>query len=87
MFKCEDVLAELSAYLDEELTADIRQQVEAHMQHCNTCRAVYDSTKKTLRIVTDSGSFELSEDVSNRISRSIRSRIEAGRLDSDRSRS
>ena len=79
MFKCEDVLAELSAYLDDELAADIRRQIEAHMQHCNTCRAVYDSTKKTLRIVTDSGSFELSEDVSNRISRNIRARIEASR--------
>jgi predicted anti-sigma-YlaC factor YlaD len=87
MFKCEDVLAELSGYLDDELAADIRRQIEEHMQHCNTCRAVYDSTKKTLSIVTDSGSFELSEDVSSRISRSIRSRIEAGRVDPDRSHS
>lgn len=81
MFKCEDVLAELSTYLDNELTGEIRQQIEAHMEHCRTCRAVYDSTRKTLRIVTDSGSFELSEDVSLKIASRIRTRLEAGRTD------
>lgn len=81
MFKCEDVLAELSNYLDDELAAEIRRQVEAHMEHCNTCRAIYDSTRKTLRLVTDSGSFELSEDVSHKIASRIRARIEASQTD------
>jgi predicted anti-sigma-YlaC factor YlaD len=81
MFKCEDVLAELSGYLDNELAADMRKQIEAHMEHCNTCRAVYDSTRKTLQIVTDSGSFELSQEVSSRIADRIRTRIEAARSD------
>ena len=77
MFKCEDVLAELSDYLDDQLAGDIRKQIEAHMEHCRTCRAVYDSTRKTLRIVTDSGSFDLSPEVSHRISNNIRAKIRA----------
>jgi anti-sigma factor RsiW len=77
MFSCEDVLAELSDYLDEELSDSLRKQVEAHMSHCRTCQAVYDSTRKTLRIVTESGSFELSEDVSSRVASSIRAKIRA----------
>jgi predicted anti-sigma-YlaC factor YlaD len=77
MFKCEDVLGELSAYLDDELTVDIRKQIETHMEHCRTCRAVYDSTRKTLRIVTDSGSFELSREVSDRVANGIRAKIRA----------
>ena len=77
MFSCEDVLAELSDYLDDELSDSLRKQVEAHMNHCRTCRAVYDSTRKTLRIVTESGSFELSEDVSSRVASSIRAKIRA----------
>jgi len=77
MFSCEDVLAELSDYLDNELAEALRKQVEEHMVHCRTCRAVYDSTRKTLRIVTESGSFELSEDVSSRIAASIREKIRA----------
>ena len=77
MFSCEDVLAELSDYLDDELSDSLRKQVEAHMSHCRTCSAVYDSTRKTLRIVTESGSFELSEDVSSRVASSIRAKIRA----------
>jgi predicted anti-sigma-YlaC factor YlaD len=75
MFSCEDVLAELSGYLDDELNAILRKQIEAHMVHCRSCRAVYDSTRKTLRIVTDSGAFELSEDVSSRITKAIEAKI------------
>ena len=77
MFNCEDVLAELSNYIDDALTQEIRKQIEAHMEHCRTCRAVYDSTRQTLRIITDSGSFELSEDVSNRVAANIRAKIRA----------
>ena len=77
MFSCEDVLAELSDYVDDELTEVLRKQVEEHMLHCRTCRAIYDSTRKTLRIVTESGSFELSQDVSTRVASSIRAKIRA----------
>ena len=77
MFKCEEVLAELSNYLDDDLNQSIRQQVEEHMLHCNSCRAVYDSTRKTLRIVTETGSFELSESVSVQIAANIRAKIRA----------
>jgi len=81
MFSCEDVLAELSNYLDDELSQDLRKQVETHMSHCRTCSAVYDSTRKTIRIVTESGSFELSEDVSSRVAGSIRAKIRAKQAD------
>jgi len=77
MFRCEDVLAGLSDYLDNELAESLRKQVEEHMVHCQTCRAVYDSTRKTLHIVTESGSFELSEDVSSRVAANIREKIRA----------
>lgn len=75
MFKCEDVLSELSEYLDDALSADIRKQLEEHIAHCNSCRALYDSTRKTLRIVTDSGSFELSEDLSSKLTGKILARL------------
>jgi len=33
---------QLSAYLDGELTAQERQQVEAHLKICPQCRAEYE---------------------------------------------
>jgi predicted anti-sigma-YlaC factor YlaD len=77
MFSCEQVLAELSSYLDDELVASLRKQVEEHVVHCRNCRAVYDSTRKTLRIVTESEAFDLAEDLSSRIVESIRARANA----------
>lgn len=64
MYSCTEVLMELSNYLDDELATEVRAQLESHLLHCKTCRVIYDSAKKTLRIVTDSGSFDLPDDVS-----------------------
>ncbi len=58
-FACQDVQAEISNYLDEDLSPDIRRALEAHLSTCRTCQILLDSVRKTLRIVTDSGSFEL----------------------------
>ena len=61
MFSCDDLRAALSDYLDSELPVDVRQHLEHHLAECRTCQVLYDSTRKTLRIVTDSGSFDLPE--------------------------
>jgi hypothetical protein len=76
MFSCEEVLAGMSEYMDDELGGAIRKQIEDHMVHCRSCRAIYDSTRKTLRIVTDTGVFELPQEVSARIAKNIRAKIQ-----------
>jgi predicted anti-sigma-YlaC factor YlaD len=76
MFSCEEVLAGMSEYMDDEPGAAIRKQIEDHMVHCRSCRAIYDSTRKTLRIVTDTGVFELPQEVSARIAKNIRAKIQ-----------
>ena len=71
MLSCEQVLAELAGYLDEECARDLRLKLEAHLAECRTCRVVYDSTRKTLRIVTDARTFDLPEGLSERLVRRI----------------
>ncbi len=56
---CQDVQAEISNYLDDDLSPDIRRALEAHLATCRTCRILIDSMRKTLRIVSESGSVEL----------------------------
>ena len=58
MISCRDFIGELSNLLDEDVASEIREQLEAHLAHCNTCQVLYDSTRQTLHIVTESGSFE-----------------------------
>ena len=74
MYSCDRVLAELTNYLDDEVAIEIRRELEVHLSKCRTCQALYDSTRKTLRIVTDSRSFELPENISSRIMTKIMSR-------------
>jgi anti-sigma factor RsiW len=71
-------MAELANYLDDQVAAAIRKELEAHLAHCQTCQALYDSTRKTLRIVTESGSFELPENISSRILERIMSKVRQG---------
>ena len=78
MISCQDFVTELGNLLDNELAAEIRAQLEAHLAHCNSCQVLYDSTRKTLRIVTDSGSFDYPEPIAGPAVTKIMDRIRAG---------
>ena len=66
MFSCEDVRAALSNYIDDDVSPDLRRELDLHLAECRTCQVLYDTTRKTLRLVTDAGSFEVPEAVSER---------------------
>ena len=52
-------MAEIGNYLEGDVAEEVRLLLENHLSHCRTCTVLYDSTRKTLQIVTDSGSFDL----------------------------
>jgi anti-sigma factor (TIGR02949 family) len=72
---CDAVLQELGSYLDDEMAAELRAALERHLAHCGTCRVIVDTTRKTIRIVTESRSFEVPDDISERIIERIMKRI------------
>jgi hypothetical protein len=74
---CSDFLAELGNYMDESVASEVRLQLENHLSHCQTCQVIVDSTRKTVRIVTDSGSFDLPEAALKSISSEIMAKIRA----------
>ncbi len=63
--------AELSNLVDDQVAQDLRRALEHHLAECRTCQVLYDSTKKTLTIMTDAGSYELPGDVSQRLTARI----------------
>lgn len=73
MFSCEEVRSALSDYVDGDVSPDIRRELEQHLAECRTCQVLYDTTRKTLRIVTDAGSLEIPEAVSERLIKRIMS--------------
>ena len=82
MINCTDFMAEMGNYFDGEVAAEIRAQIENHLAHCRTCQIVCDSARKTVRILTDSGSFDLSEAASKPIAEKVMAKIRSQRSSS-----
>jgi len=78
MISCDDFLAEFGDFLKNQATAEVRQQLELHLSQCRTCQVLYDSTRKTLTIVTESNSFELPRSVSEQIVERILAKLRRG---------
>ena len=78
MISCQDFITELGNLIDDDVAIDVREHLEAHLAHCNTCEVLYDSTRKTLRIVTESGSFEYPEPIAEPLITRIMDRVRSG---------
>jgi predicted anti-sigma-YlaC factor YlaD len=78
MFDCKEVIELLGDYLENDVAADLRADLESHLAQCQTCRVILDSTRKTIRIVTESRSFDVPEELSERIIAKIMNQIPPG---------
>lgn len=59
MLTCKQVLEELSNFLDDDVSAELRQALEYHLARCRCCKVVFDTTRRTLVILSDVEVFEL----------------------------
>lgn len=84
MVSCSEFLSELGAYLEGETPLEIRRELERHLAHCVTCQVIADSTAKTLKVVTESGEFDLSEELSQKVIDRIMERVRQPRPDEPR---
>ena len=48
---CEEVLANISDYVDGDLAKDLCAKIELHMGECHNCRVVVDTMRRTVEIV------------------------------------
>ena len=72
MLSCKDLLEELGNYLDDEVSVDLRRELEEHLAECRPCNVVADSARQTVKIVTGCRSFELPSKFSAKIMAKIR---------------
>ena len=79
MHSCAEVVARLSDLLDDEVAAGLRKEIEEHLAQCATCQVLFDSTRRTLRLVTETKSIDLPAGLSERILRALRQTITADR--------
>lgn len=48
---CQALLGSLSEYIDGELPADLCREIEKHLEGCDNCRVVLNTTKRTIDLV------------------------------------
>jgi predicted anti-sigma-YlaC factor YlaD len=75
MLSCAEFLAEFGDYLEDAASSEVRARLEEHLHECKTCQVIVDSTRKTIRIVTESGSFTLPADQVGPIVKNVMDRI------------
>ena len=65
--KCKNVWEHISEYLDQQLTAEVRAEIEKHLENCEVCSAILDSTRNVLVLTADDRTFELPIGYSKRL--------------------
>lgn len=64
---CKHVWTHISGYLDNDLSPEILEQVQQHLDHCEICSAILDSTRNILILTADDRVFELPLGYSERL--------------------
>ena len=75
MLSCAEFLAEFGDYLEEVASPEVRARLEDHLHECKTCQVIVDSTRKTIRFVTDCDSFTLPAEQVEPIVKNVMNRI------------
>ena len=64
---CKHVWNYISEYLDGTLSEEIRSTVQTHLDHCEICSAILDSTRNVIILTADNRVFELPVGFSERL--------------------
>lgn len=59
VIECKHVWMYISDYIDGTLDPMVLEQVQKHLEHCEICSAILDSTRNILILTADDRVFEL----------------------------
>lgn len=64
---CKHVWGYVSDYIDGEVDAVLRAEIDRHLETCEICSAILDSTRNVVVLVADDRVFELPAGFSSRL--------------------
>ena len=64
---CKHVWNYISDYIDGTLSEEARTEVQKHLEHCEICSAILDSTRNVIILTADDRVFELPVGFSERL--------------------
>jgi anti-sigma factor RsiW len=68
-------MREVSSYIDGELEATVRIELEEHLQECEGCAIIVRQTKLTVEIFCNDKPVELPKDVRSRLHEALKQRL------------
>jgi anti-sigma factor RsiW len=76
---CKQLIRQLSEFLDEELEPGLAEQLARHLEHCEDCKLVVDTTRKTVEIYCNTEPMSLPPAVRERLERALAERLKDSR--------
>jgi anti-sigma factor RsiW len=76
--RCRQVVDKISEYIDGELDPELVRELEHHLQHCEDCRVVVDTTRKTVEVFCHTEPAPLPNDVRERLNQMFRHSFRKG---------
>jgi anti-sigma factor RsiW len=67
VIECKHVWDHISEYIDQSLPEEVRAMVQKHLDHCEICSAILDSTRNIIVLTADDRVFELPAGFSERL--------------------
>ena len=72
---CKHVWEHISEYIDGSMDAQLRADIERHLENCEICSAILDSTRNILILTADDRTFELPVGYSERLHERLKKEI------------
>ncbi len=72
---CTSAIHEISSYIDGELEASVRIELEEHLQECEGCAIVVRQTQLTVEIFCNDKPVELPSEVRSRLHETLKRKI------------
>lgn len=73
---CKHVWEFISDYIDGSVAPELRADIERHLEHCEICSAILDSTHNILILTADDRTFELPVGFSERLHERLAKELE-----------
>jgi len=64
---CLEVWKEISNYIDNEVSPEMRARMEAHFKGCAHCTAIVDGTRNVVKLVGDGVEYQVPDGFSKRL--------------------
>jgi anti-sigma factor RsiW len=72
---CTSVIHEISSYIDGELEAAVRIELEEHLRECEGCAIIVRQTQLTVQIFCDDRPVELPREVRSRLHETLKRKL------------